>query len=64
MAAIFAAANDLRTFPGIGRPLSDETPDHRELVIPFSDSGYVLLYRVLGDIVDIQAVKHMREAGY
>ena len=64
IAAILAAAEDLRTFPGIGRPLSDEMPDYRELVIAFSDSGYVLLYRVIGDIVEVQAVKHMREAGY
>ena len=64
VATILAAAEDLRAFPGVGRPLADEAVEYRELVIPFSDGGYVLLYRVLDALVEVQAIRHMREAGY
>jgi plasmid stabilization system protein ParE len=61
---ILAAADELRHFPLIGRPLSDDEPEYRELPVPFSNSGYVLLYRWLNDVVEVQAVKHMREDQY
>lgn len=62
--AILDAADDLRALPSIGRPLSDDAPEYRELLIPFADSGYILLYRVVDTIIEVQAVRHMREAGY
>jgi plasmid stabilization system protein ParE len=61
---ILAAADELRDFPLIGRALSDDEPEYRELPIAFSNSGYLLLYRWRNDIVEIQAVKHMREDQY
>ena len=61
---IMAAAEELRHFPRIGRPLSDDDPEHRELPVPFSNSGYVILYHWVDDTVEIQAIRHMREAGY
>ena len=64
IAAILQAANDLRDFPLIGRVLSEDAPAYRQLPVPFSNSGYMILYRVLDDAVEIQAIKHMREAGY
>jgi len=51
--------------PQIGRPL-DDTPDLRELIIPFGESGYIALYRYdnLDDVVYILAFRHQKEAGY
>lgn len=55
----------LETAPDIGRPF-DDSPELRELLIPFGDSGYVLLYRheSTQDIVYILAFRHQKEAGY
>ena len=35
--------------------------DHRELMVPFSSSGYVVRYRVDPDAVVIARIFHMRE---
>ena len=48
----------------IGRPIDEMPPEFREWLIPFGDSGYVMLYRIDGDLVVILAVRHAREAGY
>jgi len=55
----------LETAPGIGRPFPD-TPELRELVIPYGDSGYVTLYRFepIHDAVYILAFRHQKETGY
>jgi plasmid stabilization system protein ParE len=55
----------LETHPAIGRP-DPETPELRELVIPFGDAGYVALYRhdANDDAVYVLAFRHQREAGY
>ena len=55
----------LESNAAIGRPSSD-SPDLRELVIPFGNSGYVALYRhdPIVDIVYVLAFRHQREAGY
>ena len=55
----------LATHPAIGRP-SLESPELRELVIPFGDAGYVALYRhePADDAVYVLAFRHQREAGY
>lgn len=62
--AIVAATAELAALPAIGRPLNEEEPEFRELLVPFSNNGYVVLYRFDGAVVEIQAIKHMREAGY
>jgi len=51
--------------PEIGRPF-DELPELRELLIPFGDSGYVVLYRyeINCDTVYMLAFRHQKEAGY
>ena len=51
--------------PQIGRPLED-SPEIRELVIPFGSTGYVALYRYdkSENVVFILAFRHQREAGY
>ncbi|HEY4805700.1 MAG TPA: type II toxin-antitoxin system RelE/ParE family toxin, partial [Paraburkholderia sp.] len=51
--------------PAIGHPLGG-SPELRELVIPFGDSGYVALYLhdADDDAVYVLAFRHQREAGY
>lgn len=55
----------LENSPDIGRPFP-ETPELRELVIAFGDSGYVALYRhePVDDAVYVLAFRHQKEAGY
>lgn len=54
----------LHRYPNAGRPAQDLEPEHRELLIPFGASGYVLVYEVYADTVLILAVRHQKEAGY
>ena len=54
----------LEHFPNAGRPAEDLEPEHRELLIPFGATGYVLLYRVEGPIIHILAVRHQKEVGF
>lgn len=54
----------LGTFPQAGRPVAELGGDRRELLIPFGDSGYALIYHFDGSTVEILTVKHRREAGY
>ncbi len=54
----------LEHFPNAGRPTAKLDPEHRELIVPFGASGYVLIYEVREDFVFILAVKHQKEASY
>lgn len=56
----------LEKFPNAGRPADDLEPEHRELLIPFGRTGYVLLYHFPdgGDEVTILAIKHQMAVGY
>lgn len=58
------AALLLEDYPGAGRPANDLDPEHRELVIPFGGSGYVVVYEADEKQILILALKHQREAGY
>lgn len=62
--AIRKHAAILRTFPNAGRPAEDLDPEHRELLIPFGASGYVLVYEVHAEVILVLAVRHQKEAGY
>lgn len=55
----------LESTPDMGRPVP-ETPELRELMIAFGDSGYVALYRhePADDAVYVLAFRHQKEAGY
>ncbi len=53
----------LRQFPEAGRPKHDLEPEHRELLVPFGVSGYVVLYCVQEDSVFILTVRHQKESG-
>ena len=62
--AIGNGAQLLEDFPHAGRPAEDLEPEHKELLIPFGGSGYILLYRVEDSFVHILAVRHQKEGGY
>jgi toxin ParE1/3/4 len=62
--AIDAGSLLLENFPEAGRPADDLEQEHRELLIPFGASGYLLLYRMENALVYILAVRHQKEAGY
>ncbi len=52
-------------FPFSYRKASPEQTFLREMLIPFGDSGYVVLYELEeGEIVTILAVRHQREEDY
>ena len=61
--AIRDAFTPLTHAPLIGRPVED-SEDLRELVIDFGDSGYIALYRYVGDAVTVLSFQHQKEAGY
>jgi plasmid stabilization system protein ParE len=61
--AIEDAALRLGEFPSIGRPLVDMPTGYRALLVPFSSSGYRILY-LDADPIEILAVRHMREDQY
>ncbi len=61
--AIRAQTCILSAHPNAGRPASDLEPEHKELVVPFGASGYVVLYRVYGNVIYILSVRHQKEAG-
>ncbi|WP_375450068.1 type II toxin-antitoxin system RelE/ParE family toxin [uncultured Devosia sp.] len=54
----------LRLTPDIGRPIEDTSL--RELIIPYSDGGYIALYQhdIAADTVFVLAIRHQKEAGY
>lgn len=54
----------LETYPNAGRPTYDLEPEHKELIVPFGASGYVILYRTDNDKVYILAIRHQSEVGY
>ena len=60
---IRTAVTPIASNPRIGKPVEDLL-DYHDIFIPFGASGYVLRYRIEGDIAFIIAVKHCREAGF
>lgn len=62
--AIRLGVGTLARHPEIGRPVEELPPEFREWLVPFGESGYVVLYRADGALVAILAVRHAREAGY
>ena len=62
--AIRKQAAILKRFPNAGRPSDDLDPEHRELLVPFGVSGYVLVYEVLAEYILVLSVRHQKEAGY
>ncbi len=62
--AISEGMQTVAAHPGSGRPADKMDTAFREWLIPFGDSGYVVLYRFDGDLAVVLAVRHQREAGY
>jgi toxin ParE1/3/4 len=62
--AILKHAEILEVHSNAGRPAADLEPEHRELVIPFGASGYMLLYEIENDNVLVLTVRHRKEVGY
>jgi addiction module RelE/StbE family toxin len=62
--AIIKTIRLLKSKPHIGRQVEGMSPDFRELIIKFGDSGYVALYHHEGDIVTVLTIRHQKEAGY
>jgi addiction module RelE/StbE family toxin len=62
--SIRAGVRILASQPRIGHPAEDMDPAFREWLIPFGQSGYLVLYRIDGDEVVLLAIRHGREAGY
>ena len=62
VSALIAAVQSLNTFPERGRPSG--TPNVRELIVPFGQSGYLLrfAYRQQADEVVVLRIWHGREA--
>ncbi|MDR2819131.1 MAG: type II toxin-antitoxin system RelE/ParE family toxin [Desulfovibrio sp.] len=64
-ALILKQAELLELFPNAGRPAEDLDPEHREILIPFGSTGYVLLYHFDEDraAITVLAVRHQKEIG-
>ena len=62
--AIRQGVKALARHPEIGRTVKELPPEFREWLIPFGESGYVVLYRYDGALSAILAVRHAKEAGY
>lgn len=63
--AIGKAMEFLRDFPFACRKTAPDNPFLRELLIPFSSGGYVVLFEIESKVVvTILAVRHQREDDY
>lgn len=58
--SITSAVDQLSDFPSSGR----QTGSFRELVVKFSNGGYIVRYDVGPDVVSVVGVRSQREAGY
>lgn len=61
---IHKRVKELVLFPNSGRFARESGGSIREWLVPYSNSGYVILYEVADGEVTIARVRHMREAGY
>lgn len=61
---IIEAIGVLGRSPFVGRPVIVAGRPFRELVISYGKTGYVALYRVKRDAIEVLAIRHQREAGY
>ena len=61
---IRAGVKILAERPRIGHPAEGMDPEFREWLIPFGQSGYLVLYRIDAGAVVLLAVRHGREAGF
>ncbi len=62
--AIIHGINALGVLPFAGRLIDGLPHDFRDWLIDFGDSGYVVRYRIDGDMIVVLAVRHQKEAGF
>jgi plasmid stabilization system protein ParE len=59
--SIRVGVKNLADQPQIGRVAENQSPEFRELLIGFGDSGYITLYHYADDVATILSVRHQRE---
>lgn len=59
--SIIRATRALGAHPQMGRLIDDLPTDYREWPIEFGDSGYVVRYRIAGEVLVILTIRHQRE---
>jgi plasmid stabilization system protein ParE len=65
MGFMYDKARLLGDYPNAGRPAEELEPEHRELLVTFGASGYVLFYCYDHDAgVTVLSVRHQLEAGF
>ena len=64
LATLVRAVSILEEFPYTCRKAGQEDPFIRELVVPFGDNGYVVLFHIGMEFVTLLAVRHQREDDY
>ncbi|OOG75021.1 MULTISPECIES: type II toxin-antitoxin system RelE/ParE family toxin [Sinorhizobium/Ensifer group] len=62
--AILKGVQALGAHPSVGRLIDDLPDQHREWLIDFGGSGWVMPYRIDEDTLPILAVRHQKEAGF
>lgn len=62
--AIERSLRALEHFPYSCRSADPDDPLLRELIIPFGNSGYVALFRILASEVRVLAIRHQLEEDY
>lgn len=62
--AILKGVQALGAHPKMGRLIDDLPDQYREWLIDFGESGYIIRYRIDGDILTVLAVRHQKEAGF
>ena len=61
---IRASVRILESQVQLGRPVEELGTDFREWLIKFGSTGYVVLYRIDGDLTVLLAIRHQREIGW
>ncbi|WP_049034302.1 type II toxin-antitoxin system RelE/ParE family toxin [Klebsiella aerogenes] len=61
---IRASVRILESQAQLGRPVEELGTDFREWLIKFGSTGYVVLYRIDGELTVMLAIRHQREIGW
>jgi len=64
ISTVHTAVRRLISFPESGRPIPDGDSAHRELLVRFGRSGYVVIYGFDKNDIVVVSIHHQSEAGY
>ncbi|MGE7137582.1 type II toxin-antitoxin system RelE/ParE family toxin [Luteibacter sp. NPDC031894] len=64
LATLVRAVRILDEFPYTCRRAGERNPFLRELVVPFGNNGYVVLFHIGSEHVTLLAIRHQREDDY